>query len=257
MDDSDRLSALRKELSERLGDQRYELWLGTHTTFEFAERELTIGCSSKFECQWLRSRLQSTLSSACLHIWGYEVTLNFRIDSKSKSRKKKQDKADSTQRLLIDDADGGDNPAASLPKQSRVAQQLPSRIRNRPGSRSTFANLVVGTGNELASRTAQAVLEQPGHYGPLLLFGPPGVGKTHLCYAMIHQLRQSTERLHTVRITAEQFTSEFLTALDPPCLAELPSEVPIGRCVVRRRHPIPGQQACHARRADAHDRHAA
>lgn len=214
MDDSDRLSALRKELSERLGDQRYELWLGTHTTFEFANGELTIACSSKFECQWLRSRLQSTLSSCCLHVWGYEVSLNFRIDSKSKSRKKKQEKADSTQKLLIDDADGGDNPAASLPKQCRIAQQRPSRIRNRPGSRSTFANLVVGTGNELASRTAQAVLEQPGHYGPLLLFGPPGVGKTHLCYAMIHQLRQSSERLHAVRITAEQFTSEFLTALD-------------------------------------------
>ena len=86
--------------------------------------------------------------------------------------------------------------------------------RNRPGMKSTFANFVVGKGNELASRTAQAVVEQPGRYGPLLLFGPPGVGKTHLCYAMLQQLRQSPGRPQVVRLTAEQFTGEFLAALD-------------------------------------------
>ncbi len=214
MDDSDRLSALKTELAQRLGSQRYELWLGTHTTFEFADGQLTIGCPSKFECQWLRNRLQSTLSSSCQQVWGFEVTLNFQLDAKSKSRKKKQEQADTTQKLLIDDAQDSSTTAPVPSGIQRATTSIPPKPRSRPGLRSTFANFVVGKGNELATRTAQAVVEQPGHYGPLLLFGPPGVGKTHLGYAMLNQLRQSSARLRVMRISAEQFTAEFLTALD-------------------------------------------
>ncbi len=214
MDDSDRLSALRTVLAQRLGSQRYELWLGTHTTFEFTEGQLTIGCPSKFECQWLRNRLQSTLSTSCQQVWEYEVAINFQVNAKSKSRKRKQEQSDTTQKLLIDVATESPNSSELPSKQPRVAKSISPKPRSRPGLRSTFDNFVVGRGNELASRTAQAVVEQPGHYGPLLLFGPPGVGKTHLGYAMLNQLRQSSQRLRALRMSAEQFTAEFLAALD-------------------------------------------
>lgn len=217
MDDSDRLSALQKELVERLGTQRYELWLGPHTALEFAEGKLTIGCPSKFECQWLRSRLQSTLLASCQHVWGEQVSIDFQVRSKRKSRAKLT-AANDAQQLLIDDACESAAPCSTEEKSSpatslRVATTSPRNLRRRQGPKSSFANYVVGRGNELATRTAQSVVAEPGRYGPLLLFGPPGVGKTHLCYAMLGHLRQSS-KVHAVRLTAEQFTGEFLTSLD-------------------------------------------
>lgn len=216
MDDSDRLSALQKELIDRLGNQRFDLWLGTHTSFDFTDGELTIGCPSKFECQWLRSRLQSTLAASCKQVWGCDVTLNFRTDRKSKRKTKD---ADDANQLRLDEP--SDQRDASEPRASRVgvsrtnsARSAKSRPTYTPRLKSTFANFVVGKGNVLASRTALSVVEQPGQYGPLLLFGPPGVGKTHLCYAMMSELRSNARQLNCLRISSEQFTAEFLAALD-------------------------------------------
>lgn len=55
MEDSDRLSALRTDLVNRLGKERYDLWIGTQTTFEFAADTLQVGCPTAFEVQFLRA----------------------------------------------------------------------------------------------------------------------------------------------------------------------------------------------------------
>lgn len=207
MDDSDRLSALRRDLAQRLGPQRYELWIGTHTTLEFADGELCVGCSSKFELQWLRSRLQDTLQACCQSVWDDAVRITFHVAKRAKRKKVESAAAKSEeaeQELAV----------KSTPDPRPEQRGLQFTSRSRPGTKSSFANFVVGKGNGLAFRTAQSVVEQPGHYGPLLLFGSPGVGKTHLCYAMLQELRQASHRVHAVRLTAEQFTVEFLTALD-------------------------------------------
>ena len=143
MDDSDRLSALRTVLAQRLGSQRYELWLGTHTTFEFAEGQLTIGCPSKFECQWLRNRLQSTLSTSCQQVWEYEVAINFQVNAKSKSRKRKQEQSDTTQKLLIDVATESPSSAELPSKQPRVDKSIQQR-RTGDGGRVSFSFGMVG-----------------------------------------------------------------------------------------------------------------
>ena len=209
MDDSDRLSAVQKELAQRLGSQRYELWLGPHTSVEFSEGELAIGCPTQFECQWVRSRLHATLLACCKKVWDREVAIRYHVVSKVEGSKVEGSKAEAAK------AEGGRRKMEGLAVEHASPPIHATRTpRPTPQNKSTFANFVVGKGNELARRTAQAVIEQPGHYGPLLLFGPPGVGKTHLCYAMLQQLRQSASRTHAIRLTAEQFTGEFLEALD-------------------------------------------
>ena len=45
----------------------------------------------------------------------------------------------------------------------------------------SFQTLIAGSHNRFAHAAAMAVVENPGViYNPLLLFGPPGTGKTHL-----------------------------------------------------------------------------
>jgi chromosomal replication initiator protein len=63
------------------------------------------------------------------------------------------------------------------------------------------------------------VAERVGRYGPLLLHGPAGVGKSHLLYAMMRELRRHGSSLRPLRLTAEQFTTEFLDALNRRTLA--------------------------------------
>ena len=61
MEGLDRLSALRNELTRRLGSQRYELLVGSHTSLECVAGTLRVGSPSQFQLQWLRRRLHDTL----------------------------------------------------------------------------------------------------------------------------------------------------------------------------------------------------
>ena len=44
----------------------------------------------------------------------------------------------------------------------------------------TFETFIDTPANQLAHLAAQKICETPGAYNPLYIYGPPGVGKTHL-----------------------------------------------------------------------------
>ena len=70
----------------------------------------------------------------------------------------------------------------------------------------TFDNFVVGPSNRFAHSAAIAVSKTPGQvYNPLFLYGPPGVGKTHLLYAIANA--------NIVYIKGDQFTNELIAAI--------------------------------------------
>jgi len=78
----------------------------------------------------------------------------------------------------------------------------------------TFDNFVVGPSNRFAHGAALAVSKTPGQvYNPLFLYGPPGVGKTHLLYAIANGIRKQNPEANIVYIKGDQFTNELITAI--------------------------------------------
>jgi chromosomal replication initiator protein len=86
----------------------------------------------------------------------------------------------------------------------------------RPGlnPKLTFDQFVIGDGNRLAHAAALAVAELPGTaYNPLFLYGPPGVGKTHLLQSIANYLVAYEPGMRVRYTTAERFTNDFLAAI--------------------------------------------
>ena len=78
----------------------------------------------------------------------------------------------------------------------------------------TFDNFVVGPSNRFAHSAAIAVSKTPGQvYNPLFLYGPPGVGKTHLLYAIANGIRRQNPQANIVYIKGDQFTIELIEAI--------------------------------------------
>lgn len=78
----------------------------------------------------------------------------------------------------------------------------------------TFDNFVVGPSNCFAHSAAIAVSKTPGQvYNPLFLYGPPGVGKTHLLYAIANGIRKENPNANIVYIKGDQFTNELIAAI--------------------------------------------
>ena len=77
-----------------------------------------------------------------------------------------------------------------------------------------FDNFVVGPSNRFAHGAALAVSNHPGDvYNPLFIYGPPGVGKTHLLYAIANGIRKQTPDANIVYIRGEQFTVDLIEAI--------------------------------------------
>ncbi len=78
----------------------------------------------------------------------------------------------------------------------------------------TFDSFVVGPSNQFAHGAAIAVTNNPGQvYNPLFIYGPPGVGKTHLLYAIANNIRKSKPDANIVYIKGDQFTNELIAAI--------------------------------------------
>ena len=78
----------------------------------------------------------------------------------------------------------------------------------------SFDNFIVGPSNRFAHGAAIAVAQHPGEaYNPLFIYGPAGVGKTHLLYAIANGIRKQSPNANIVYIKGDQFTNELIDAI--------------------------------------------
>ena len=78
----------------------------------------------------------------------------------------------------------------------------------------TFDRFIVGPSNKFAHAAAIAVSQNPGKvYNPLIIYGNSGLGKTHLIYAIAHEIRTKTPNAKIVYIKGDDFTNELVEAI--------------------------------------------
>jgi chromosomal replication initiator protein len=117
---------------------------------------------------------------------------------------------------------GGGNGNGAKPASARAATASATtaekpRYELHPNLnvRNTFAEFVVGTGNQFAHAAALAVANQPGEkYNPLFIYGGVGLGKTHLATAVGHHLWATGARARKILfMPAEVFMNELISSL--------------------------------------------
>ncbi|HCH28597.1 MAG TPA: chromosomal replication initiator protein DnaA [Ruminococcaceae bacterium] len=79
----------------------------------------------------------------------------------------------------------------------------------------TFDNFIVGSSNRFAQAASFAVAEQPGliKYNPFIIYGPSGVGKTHLMLAIMNHIKKKYPSKKIEYTSGEEFTNQLITAL--------------------------------------------
>lgn len=98
-------------------------------------------------------------------------------------------------------------------QQYRCACQTKSLWTNNPHF--SFDNYIAGTSNTMPLKAAMHVAENPGDsiYNPLFLYGSPGVGKTHLLYAVANSISRGFPEKNVIYVKGEQFTTELVQSI--------------------------------------------
>lgn len=83
----------------------------------------------------------------------------------------------------------------------------------------TFENFVIGSSNKFASSAAVAVANQDFNdyskkeFNPLFIYGPSGVGKTHLLYAIVNRVLNNYPNKKIIYVKGEEFANQLYTAI--------------------------------------------
>lgn len=118
-------------------------------------------------------------------------------------------------------------PAAPSPRSAPVApakpvapvEELSPAIRRQ----NTFENFVRGPENQMACAISESLannLSDPDGTNPLFIYGPSGVGKTHLMHAIANAAFAKNGSARICYVTCEMFTNDYTYALSQNAVHE-------------------------------------
>lgn len=113
------------------------------------------------------------------------------------------------------DESGGSGDAASDAQTSERAQRIAAIAeKSRLKAGYIFKSFVVGKSNRFAHAACEAVSRDPGRtYNPLFIWGASGLGKTHLMYAIGHQMLADNENAKILYTSAEDFANDMISSI--------------------------------------------
>ncbi len=106
-----------------------------------------------------------------------------------------------------------DQPSNTQPMVSQSSQK--SAFSDPLNMDATFSTFVVGKNSEFAHAACYNVAKNPGgdDYNPLFIYGPVGMGKTHLLHASGNHIKEYFPHLRIIYISAERFMNECISAI--------------------------------------------
>ena len=184
---------VQRELRAAVTDTTYELWLSQLVPRAIDGDVVIVDAPGQVRT-WVSDRFADVLDGAAAQVLGPGARVEISGDDRTARPR-------SARR-------GGDVNAAD-------AAAPPGAERDELNPKYAFEQFVLGSGNRFAHAAALAVAELPGQaYNPLFIYGPPGVGKTHLLHSIGNFVRTHSAPSLSVRCTtAEAFTNAFLSAL--------------------------------------------
>ncbi len=167
-------------MEERLGAVTVSAWFDDAEVVELNEEHLILYSSSDFRREIIRRRCTEYIQDALKEI--------FNSDAK----------------LIV----YGDEELSAFKSKGKTLTAMDFNPQF------SFDNFVVGPSNRFAHGAAMAVTNHPGQvYNPLFIYGPAGVGKTHLLYAIANGVRRQKSDANIVYIKGDEFTNELISAI--------------------------------------------
>ena len=183
------------------------LWFSDMRLTLLTDSSAVLVCKSDFKRDIVYKRYITHLSRAMEHTVGYPVTITIRSSEAENEMTEKMT-------VAAENSEESYNPETDF-----YATVGESKVLNRASvpaayAEFTFENFVVGKSNQFAHAAALSVATQPaGQANPLFIYGPSGLGKTHLLYAITDRVKKNFPHYKVVYVKGEEFTNQMIDAI--------------------------------------------
>ncbi|MBN1689321.1 MAG: chromosomal replication initiator protein DnaA [Candidatus Omnitrophica bacterium] len=183
---------IKSVLSRELSDQSFKTWFEPVLCNYLDDQLIKLEVPDQYYGNWLKSHYHEIIASACEEVVGKRLSIEF--VSAPKPNKKE--------------------PLPAKPPFQDISKHGGEIIGPNLNSRYTFEDFVIGPGNRFAHAAAMAVCEAPARqYNPLFIYGPVGLGKTHLMQSIAHEIKRRNPGFKFLYIPSEKFTNQLITAI--------------------------------------------
>ena len=174
-------SVVMDSLSQELTQTAINTWFSDCTPIEINNNTLIVHTTSDFKRSIIQARFEKTICAKLYDLFSCPFEL-----------------------VVL----AGDDELLEYREKRPSAEEMPEMDGY------TFDRFIVGPSNKFAHAAAIAVSQNPGKaYNPLLIYGNSGLGKTHLIYAIAHEIRTKTPNAKIVYIKGDDFTNELVEAI--------------------------------------------
>jgi len=236
---------IKADLYDEIGKIIADLWFEGLEVTDFDGSSVTLSKYSSFHISVLNAKYKDIVEEKFQKFLGIPISVKFVSTEKAAvntySRIQPEPAEPILEKLLEEAADGQDGgdpsmrtirtrPVISEDRSSagsddRVAEQNKGP---RVGSTMppfnfeyTFDNFIVGSSNKFAHAACLAVATFPAQsYNPLFIYGPSGLGKTHMLYAITNKLKDANPDIKVIYIKGEDFTNQMIDSLSRQAMKE-------------------------------------
>ncbi|MDD6920542.1 MAG: chromosomal replication initiator protein DnaA [Eubacteriales bacterium] len=181
-------------LRELINEVAFESWI-LPLRIDFVDethKKINILCNTDFTIESIKNRYLHLIVGCCEQIFGekYDITLSLVSEKEKLIKKEKELKSTTSTSTTFFDEEKIINP------------------------KYTFENFIVGPNSEYAYTAALATAENPSSsFNPLYIYGEPGLGKTHLMYAISNFVLQNHTGKKVLYVSGEMFTNEVIESI--------------------------------------------
>ncbi|MCI8500641.1 MAG: chromosomal replication initiator protein DnaA [Oscillospiraceae bacterium] len=175
---------------EGISDVAFNLWISPLEPVKLENDTAYLFIKSEFQKNIILDKYFKLLSKSFNQVLGFDVKIEILTESADQQKKGEKNLVELDSKTVSDSMPNGDYEY-------------------------TFDTFIVGSSNNFAVAASRAVASrQSGSYNPLFIYGPSGLGKTHLLMAIRHEIQKNNPDINIIYVNGESFTNEFITAIE-------------------------------------------
>ena len=197
-----------EELKKNHSPTVISLWISDLKLISLTDTDAVLFTESSLKKDVLEKKLFKSISDCFEAVIGYSVNTvftndkNFEIKKESVSEHKEEKIKPETP----------EENAFLISPDNKETQKPRGEISH--SSQYTFDNFIVGSSNRFAHAACTAVSQKPADsYNPLFIYGPSGLGKTHLLYAITNEIHKNFPESTIIYVKGEEFTNQMIESI--------------------------------------------
>lgn len=171
-------------------------WINAMKPVDFNGSDAIFSVQTEFQKNIVFTNFEAALSEAFMNVLGFKVNIIINVESEEHTN------------VHV--------PTDAELEQKHAELEQSYKFANYDY---TFDTFIEGRSNEFALACSKSVAKNCGikavsEYNPLFIYGPSGMGKTHLITAIANEVRKNHPNFNVVYVTSETFGNDLISSIN-------------------------------------------